>query len=405
MDFLFKIWSLLIEISTFLLFGFLFSGILSVALSVETVAKYLGGKGIKSVFLASLFGIPLPLCSCGVIPVFSYLKKHGASKASTTSFLISTPQTGVDSIMVTYGLLGPIFAIYRPIVAFVSGIIGGALVSALDEETSIKEVSSSCNDDCCEEQGSVIWRIFDYGFIKLAQDIAQPLIIGIVVAALIFFFIPPNYFHSIGTGIIGMLIMLILGLPSYICATASIPMALALHVQGGFSMGSLMVFLMCGPATNIATISVSLKQIGKKSTMIYIGSIILCSILSGLLFDTIFPGLTVQESLSSSMHLIPYPIGVLSAGFLILILLNSMRLNYFPPLIKNSEEKSNTILFIKGMKCNNCISSIKKTVNQLPNVKIINIDLKSGKLEVDCEFENIIQVKEAIIDLGFEIVE
>ena len=108
-----------------------------------------------------------------------------------------------------------------------------------------------------------------------------------------------------------MLIMLILGLPSYICATASIPMALALHVQGGFSMGSLMVFLMCGPATNIATISVSLKQIGKKSTLIYIGSIILCSILSGLLFDMIFPGLTVQDSLSSVMHIVPHSIGVL----------------------------------------------------------------------------------------------
>ena len=404
MVFLNKLWFLLIEISPFLLFGFLFSGILSVVLSVETVAKYLGGRGIKSVFLASLFGIPLPLCSCGVIPVFSYLKKHGASKASTTSFLISTPQTGVDSIMVAYGLLGPIFAVYRPIVAFMSGIVGGTLVSVLDKEENIKEDLLSCSDDCCEEEGTVIWRIFDYGFIKLAQDIAQPLIIGIIVAALIFFFIPHNYFQSIGTGIAGMLIMLILGLPSYICATASIPMALALHVQGGFSMGSLMVFLMCGPATNIATISVSLKQIGKKSTLIYIGSIILCSILSGLLFDMIFPGLTVQDSLSSTMHMIPHSIGVLSAGILILILLNSIRLNYFVPL-NSIKESSNMILFIKGMTCNNCVSSVKKTINQLSNVRVIDIDLKSGRVEVDCQSENISQIKKSIIDLGFEVLE
>ena len=134
MDFIFKIWSLTIEISPYLLFGFLFSGILSVSLSVETVTKYLGSKKLKSIFLASLFGIPLPLCSCGVIPVFSYLKKHGASKASTTSFLISTPQTGIDSILVTYGLLGPIFAFFRPIVAFISGIVGGVLVSVFDRE-------------------------------------------------------------------------------------------------------------------------------------------------------------------------------------------------------------------------------------------------------------------------------
>jgi uncharacterized membrane protein YraQ (UPF0718 family)/copper chaperone CopZ len=405
MDFLFKIWSLLIEISPFLLFGFLFSGILSVALSVETVAKYLGGRGIKSIFLASLFGIPLPLCSCGVIPVFSYLKKHGASKASTTSFLTSTPQTGVDSIMVTYGLLGPVFAIYRPVIAFISGIIGGTLVSVLDKEESIKKDFSSCNDDCCDEEGSVIWRIFDYGFIKLAQDIAQPLIIGIVVAALIFFFIPPNYFQSIGTGIIGMLIMLVLGLPSYICATASIPMALALHVQGGFSMGSLMVFLMCGPATNIATISVSLKQIGKKSTLIYIGSIVLCSILSGLLFDVMFPGITVEDSLSSSMHMVPHSVGVLSAWALILILLNSIRLNYFSSSIKNIQKSSNVVLFIKGMKCNNCVSSINKTVNQLPGIKVVDLDLKSGRIEVDCNSEDLPLIKKSIIDLGFEIVE
>ena len=409
MDFLLKIWALLIEMSPFLIFGFFFSGLLSVILSVETVVKYLGSKGFKSVFLASLFGIPLPLCSCGVIPVFSYLKKHGASKASTTSFLISTPQTGVDSIMVTYGLLGPIFAIYRPIIAFISGIIGGILVSVLDEDRTVGEISSSCSNDCCEDEGSIAWRIFDYGFIKLAQDIAQPLIVGIVVAALIFFFIPPNYFQSIGAGITGMLIMLILGLPSYICATASIPMALALHVQGGFSMGSLMVFLMCGPATNIATISVSLKQIGRKSTLIYIGSIIFCSILSGLLFDIIFPGLTVQDSLSSSMHMIPQSVSTISAVFLLMILFNSIRLNYFtyPKNIEaiDSPDSPNVILFIKGMTCNNCVLSIKKTINKLSDIKVIDIDLKSGRLEVNCQSKSISLIKKSIIELGFEIVE
>ena len=124
----------MLEISPSLIIGFLFSGVISVLLTVETVTKYLGSKKSYSVFLASLFGVPLPLCSCGVIPVFSYLKKHGASKGAATSFLISTPQTGVDSIMVTYSLLGPVFAIYRPIIAFVSGIIGGSAVSIIDNK-------------------------------------------------------------------------------------------------------------------------------------------------------------------------------------------------------------------------------------------------------------------------------
>jgi hypothetical protein len=402
MDFLFKIWSLLIEISPFLLFGFLFSGILSVVLSVETVTKYLGDHSFKSIFLASLFGIPLPLCSCGVIPVFSYLKKHGASKASTTSFLISTPQTGVDSILVTYGLLGPIFAIYRPIVAFVSGIIGGFFVAILDVDTQEIVDSDSCGDDCCDEDGSIIKRIFDYGFVKLPQDIVNPLIIGIITAALIFYFIPADYFNDIGAGILGMLIMLVLGLPSYVCATASIPIALALHLKG-FSMGSLIVFLMSGPATNVATISVAFKQIGKKSTLIYVCSIMLCSIASGLLFDFIFPGLTVEESLASSMHILPPLVELISACILLLILFNSIRLNYFTKS-QIVYSRTNTILFINGMTCNNCVTTIRKTISKIKGVQVLNIELKSGKLEVYCELDKVKQIKEAISALGFKVL-
>ena len=401
MDFLLKIWSLIIEIAPFLLFGFLFSGILSVLLSVETVTKYLGGHNFKSIFLASLFGIPLPLCSCGVIPVFSYLKKHGASKASTTSFLISTPQTGIDSILVTYGLLGPVFAVYRPIVAFISGIIGGCFVSTLDKDNDLEDNLSNCSDDCCDEQDNIALRVIDYGFIKLPQDIVGPLIIGIITAALIFYFIPPDYFNDIGMGISGMIIMLFLGLPSYVCATASIPIALALHLKG-FSMGSLMVFLMSGPATNIATISVAINQIGKKSTMIYVGTIMLCSIVSGLLFDFIFPGLTVERSLASSMHMLPRWIELISGYILLVILANSLRLNYFTKS-KISENSTNTIIFIKGMTCNNCITSIEKTIGKIDGVKVLNIELKTGKLEIDSSKNSIQKVKDAIIDLGFEV--
>ena len=146
-----QLFSLFYEIAPFLILGFLISGFLSIFLTVEFISKYLGNKSYSSVFIASILGVPLPLCSCGVIPVFSYLKKHGASKGATTSFLISTPQTGVDSIMITYSLLGPIFAIFRPIVAFVSGIIGGTLVNWFDKEESIIRSSDKCEDDCCED--------------------------------------------------------------------------------------------------------------------------------------------------------------------------------------------------------------------------------------------------------------
>ena len=150
MDFIALIWSLIKEISPFLLFGFLICGILSLILTVDTIKKYLGKDSLKSVFIASLFGVPLPLCSCGVIPVSAYLRKHGASKASTSSFLISTPQTGVDSIFITYGLLGPILAIYRPIVALMSGFIGGSLTHFLDKEKDMT-YDIDCEDECCDD--------------------------------------------------------------------------------------------------------------------------------------------------------------------------------------------------------------------------------------------------------------
>ena len=176
-----------------------------------------------------------------------------------------------------------------------------------------------------------------YGFLKLPQDIATPLIVGIFSASLIYFFIPEDYFMSIGTGILGMLIMLLIGLPSYICATASVPIALALHIKG-FSMGALIVFLMSGPATNIATISVAIKQIGKKSTIIYLFSIVLCSVIAGLCFDFFFPGLQVEETLSPHMHIGSSLFNQISGAILIGILINSYIQSYL------SSKKSNLVI-------------------------------------------------------------
>ena len=188
---------------------------------------------------------------------------------------------------------------------------------------------------------------------------------------------------NIGGGITGMLIMLFLGLPSYICATASVPIALALHIKG-FSMGALIVFLMTGPATNIATISVAAKQIGKKATIIYISTIVVCSITAGLLFDAVFPNLTVNNSMTSMM-MIPYNIELISAIVLLVILGNVFRLNYFSKSkfdINNSNTDINSSLVITGMTCNHCGDSVTKTLNKLNGVTVKNIDLNSGRFDV-----------------------
>ena len=395
-----NLWMMISEFAPYLILGFFISGLLSEFLTVEIVQKYLGSDSLFSVFLASLLGVPIPLCSCGVIPVSAYLSKNGASKGSVTSFLISTPQTGIDSIFITYAMLGPVFAIYRPFIAFISGVLGGALVHFNDDKKS-DIVEESCEDDCCEEESkSKIYNVFNYGFVKLPMDIAGPLIFGVVFSSLILVFIPPDYFDMVGSGILGMFIMLILGLPTYVCATASVPIAFALH-SSGFSMGAVLVFLMSGPATNIATMSVIYKILGKKNLLIYLLTIILSSISFGLLFDFIFPGLSVLDSGYTVNHLLGSNIKFILSLSLIIILLNALRIKYFP------SKKINNInaeeIFIDGMTCNHCVDSVRKSLKNIKDVEDIDIDLASGKLSYNGRSNAKKNIEKSILSLGFKI--
>jgi len=282
----------------YLLFGFLFAGLLSVFISPETVKRHLGGRGFLQVFKASLFGVPLPLCSCGVIPVFASLRKSGAGKGAATSFLISTPQTGVDSILVTYSMLGPVLAIFRPLAALISGIVGGTLVDSFDKDEKddkcqqVQKESGSrscCHDKCCDEpkKENILKRILVYGFVTLMDDIAKSLSIGIILAAAIAMMVPENWFSSaVGTGFTGMIFMMACGIPLYVCATASVPIA-AVLIAKGVSPGAAFVFLMTGPATNAAAIAIVWKMLGKRSTFLYLFSLAACAIAFGLVIDRI----------------------------------------------------------------------------------------------------------------------
>ncbi len=316
-----EIINLTISVSPYLLIGFLFSGILSVMISQDDVERHLGrNQGFLGILKASLFGIPLPLCSCSVIPVSASLKKHGASKGSVTSFLLSTPQTGVDSITLTYGLLGPIIAIVRPIIALVVGIIGGIAVSSFDQQY-IEEETKKCHDTCCKSKSqSTLNKILTYAFVTLPKDIAKPLIYGIIIAALISLFLPVSIIHNyMGGGIISMALMIIIGTPLYICATASIPIAVAL-ISKGASIGAALVFLMVGPATNTTSIVTMLKIIGKKSTVIVLVTLIILSIGFGLIIDSF----DIIQTIPVSDHhhhehysLIDYFLAIILTGILI----------------------------------------------------------------------------------------
>jgi len=290
-------WDTVAEMSPYLLFGFFMAGILSVLVSQRLVERHLGGRGIWPLVKASILGVPLPLCSCGVIPVSMSLHKHGASKGSTISFLLSTPQTGIDSIFVTLSLLGPLFAVFRPLAAFVTGIVGGALVDVFGQSTEDKNrVPPKYTAECCggAENSKKIARGLKYGFVTLPRDIGKAMLVGLVIAAVISALVPDGYFaEKLGTGILAMVVMMLLGIPVYVCATASVPVAAALILKG-LTPGAALVFLMTGPATNAASFVTIWKVLGRATAITYLAAVAGCALLSGILLDYIAAGVDFE---------------------------------------------------------------------------------------------------------------
>jgi uncharacterized protein len=249
------------EMSPYLLLGFLFAGILRVMFPRKVISRYMGKSNFRSVFNASLLGIPMPLCSCGVLPAGIGFYKNGASRGSTISFLISTPQTGVDSILATYSLLGLPLAIIRPIVALFTGIFGGVLGNASLKKLDGKQIASAAKDEQVERS---FRELFRYGFVELIQEISKWLLIGMLLAALLSVLIPDDFFTStISSEYLAMFLMILASVPLYICATGSIPVAAVLLMKG-LAPGAALVLLMAGPATNIATMAVIGNTMGKK---------------------------------------------------------------------------------------------------------------------------------------------
>jgi len=323
-------WGTAAEMSPYLLFGFLMAGILSVLISQQLVERHLGGKGIWPVLKASIFGVPLPLCSCGVIPVSMSLHKHGAGKGSTIAFLLSTPQTGVDSIFVTLSLLGPVFAVFRPIMAFVTGIIGGILVDIFSPGPEDGQPApKKCTDECCGGAGNnrkiargLIRHTsggLKYGFVTLPQDIGRAMLVGLIIAAFISALVPDDYFaEKLGTGIFAMVVMMFLGIPVYVCATASVPVAAALILKG-LTPGAALVFLMTGPATNAASFVTIWKILGRATAITYLATIAGCAILGGILLDYIAAGVDF-EVVTRHGWMLPQAVKNISAVVLLAVL-------------------------------------------------------------------------------------
>lgn len=343
-------WNLFLEMAPYLFLGFTAAGLLHIFVPEEKIIKYLGesaGK-IRSSINASLMGIPIPLCSCGVVPTALSLQKRGATKGATLSFLISTPETGVDSISITYALLDPIMTVFRPLATLITALSAGIAENFLGKEKRtvalnktaenkiplnnnllMTQPTAACEDSSCschvpsdntELSGSQrLKEGMKYAYVELLGDISKWLVFGIVIAGIISYAVPYEVVHTyLGGGILSMLVMLLVGIPLYICATASTPLAAA-FIAKGMSPGTAFVFLLAGPATNAATITMVTKFLGKRSAVLYLTTIAVCSLIFGLVLDMIYFRLGVEaiSIVGSASEILPAQVKIVFALVLI----------------------------------------------------------------------------------------
>lgn len=347
-----NIWAVFLDTAFWLLLGLLAAGFIKSFIAEDTLQRWVGGSGFAAVSRAALFGAPLPLCSCGVLPAAIGLHRSGASKEATVSFLISTPETSVDSIAVTYALMGPVMAIYRPIAALVSAITTGLMAALVGHQTAATNLSATsvcCGDEatpaedaCCitvtenhhpshcgnSEHIEVVKpsRLFSairYAAAELLDDVAAWMAVGIIIAGSMLTFIPPDWLAHWGQGLAAMLIMVVVGIPMYICAVASTPVAAGLMLAG-VSPGAALVFLLVGPATNIAGLALISKELGVKVTVVYLVGIASISVAMGLLLDYLLQTSTLEIDVRLGEANMMLPV-FLSWGSAILLLILAIR--------------------------------------------------------------------------------
>ncbi|WP_243546866.1 SO_0444 family Cu/Zn efflux transporter [Pseudodesulfovibrio tunisiensis] len=332
-------WHVLVDAAPYVLFGFFVAGLLKAFVPDSFMSRHLGDSTVGSVAKAAVIGVPLPLCSCGVLPAALGLRRQGASKGATTAFMISTPETGVDSIAVTYALIDPIMTVIRPVAASVTALVAGVLVNLFPEREPepipLQHLSESHDHSGCGCSGGCSrglaelevplspWRRFlggmQYAFGEMVQDIGRWLLVGVVLAGIISAVIPENLVGEyLGGGFLSYAAMLVVALPLYVCATASTPIAASLLLKG-VSPGAALVFLLAGPATNGATITVMLKTLGKRAAGLYLLSIVICSLALAWATDRLYAhlGLDIRAVVAEAGETLPEWLGVASAVLLL----------------------------------------------------------------------------------------
>lgn len=337
-EFLDNTLTLFLDAAPWLVLGLFAAGLIKAWVPDNLINRWLGGEGVWPITKAALIGAPLPLCSCGVLPAALGLHRSGASRGPTISFLISTPETGADSIALSYALLGPFMAIVRPVAAIISAIFSGLLAALARERPGLPSATSTCSGGCSSDSCSTpeqppspapLQKTLNglrYAFSDILDDIVIWLGIGILLAGLVATLVPPQSLAAWGSGLPAMLLMLLVGIPMYICATASTPLAAALLLTG-ISPGTVLVFLLAGPATNLATLAVIRKELGNQVLLAYLGGITIASLGLGLATDALVTTLDVDidAQLTQSGEFVPPSLAWGSAALLILTAVRPLR--------------------------------------------------------------------------------
>jgi len=414
-----SLWAIINEMSPYILLGFIIAGLLHVFVKPSAMSRHLAGGGLKPVVKAALFGIPLPLCSCGVLPTAVALRRQGASKGATTSFLIATPQTGVDSIAATYSLLGLPFAILRPVAALAGAALGGAAVDRFaeksDDGTEVAEAKECCTAEEDEYRGMSFGRkLFEavrYGLVDMVASVGKWLVIGLIVAALITVLVPDELFVSLSRyPLLAMGVMILVAVPMYVCATGSIPIALSLMLKG-LTPGVAFVLLMAGPAANFASVMILSRTMDRRATMIYVGSVVVTAIGFGLLVDLLLPASWFIPSTFTGMachggthvSLFATICSIVLAALLIYTAIKFRGRSHSHNHTQNTTEMERKYRIV-GMACPHCQATVTKALSALEGAESVTVDLSTGIATV-CGDVDPSAVNAAIYNAGFTVGE
>jgi uncharacterized protein len=406
----FEAFALISKMGPYLLLGLAAAGALHEILPFDAIARHLGGRGPWPVIKAVLLGVPLPICSCGVVPLAASLKKSGASDGATVAFLVTTPTTGVDSILATYSLMGGAFAIMRVFANAVLGLVAGFGTSLVSHAEAAAAVQPPTNGSR-RGFGGRIFAALEYAIVELFGGIARPLAVGIALGAVITYAVPADLLErTIGHGFLSYVAMMAMGIPLYVCASGSIPLAVAL-IAKGLSPGAALVFLIAGPATNVATVAVVGRMMGKRPLLVYLTTLMAGSIAAGWAADRVFaayPSILPAVAIpNGSCHVTdvlgPFEIasGVVMLGLVAYHLVTAMAL--WLRARRGVAARTGAVqLRVPDMNCAHCVQTITGALREIDGVRLVSADpgTKLVTIEADAP-DGVLRATDAIREAGF----